>query len=583
MGVIQTLADEVINCLAAGEVVEKPASVLKELVENSLDAGATQIDVSIMGGGSELICVTDNGHGMSAEDAVHCFGRHATSKLREFDDMLTLNSLGFRGEALAAIASVSRVRLCTREADAEMGTEIVLEGGTIQSVREIGVPIGTRFEIKDLFFNTPARLKFLKRETTEAKWLEEYLKALALSAPLTEFRFSSQGKPKWQMQSDASWCAQEEGPDPERVIACIGESAREDLLPFTSQTDNLSVCGFLVGPSVSRRDTKGIRLMVNGRWVADRELIQTIKAAYRPYLEHGRHPMCVLHLKIAPKMVDFNAHPQKTEIRITNRREIQSSLIRMITVYLVTQKPQSLLALKREPHTYAMKNTRTEATPAQNGAHARDWFPTPASAMENAAQHTFSQEDLESPLQHGSYVLVSILFDKVALFRQGDSWWLFDVQHYSVLQRRQRLMDQVLKGNVVRQRLLFPEQVTSSEIKPTDQEYIEQGMAEYGFEVSLFDDQHWMIKSVPQELGDENPSHFFARLGHVLLSEKEGSKEQINQKVLALFDDVKTTALANDEVEALVNQISLDTPINGRTWLCPLSETHLQSILKASL
>ena len=578
---IQTLTDEVINCLAAGEVVEKPASVLKELVENSLDAGATQIDVSIMAGGSELICVIDNGHGMSAEDAVHCFGRHATSKLREFEDMLTLKSLGFRGEALAAIASVSRVRLCTREADAEMGTEIILEGGTIQSVREIGVPTGTRFEIKDLFFNTPARLKFLKRDTTEAKWLEEYLKALALSAPQTEFRFSSQGKPKWQMQYDASWCAHEEGPDPERVIACIGESAREDLLPFTSQTDNLSVCGFLVGPNVSRRDTKGIRLMVNGRWVADRELIQTIKAAYRPYLEHGRHPMCVLHLKIAPERVDFNAHPQKTEIRITHRREIQSSLIRMITVFLVTQKPQSLLDLKREPHTYAMKNTSPASTVAQNGAHARDWFPPPTLKMENTIQDRFPRNDLSPPHQLGSYVLVSILFGNVALLKQGEGWWLFDLQHYSVLRRRERLMDQILKGSVLRQRLLFPEQVTSPSIKPTEQEYIEKGMAEYGFDVSLFDDQNWMIKSVPVELGDENPIQFFESLSRVLLSEKENSIEKRHQKVMSLFDELKTPSLTNEEVESLVNEISLDTSVDGSSWLCPLNETHLKTILKA--
>ncbi len=579
---IQTLADEVINCLAAGEVVEKPASVLKELVENSLDAGATEIDVSILGGGSELICVTDNGHGMSAEDAVHCFGRHATSKLREFEDMLTLNSLGFRGEALAAIASVSRVRLCTREARAEIGTEIILEGGTIQSVREIGVPTGTRFEVKDLFFNTPARLKFLKREATEAKWLEEYLKALALSAPQTEFRFSSQGKPKWQMQSDASWCATEEGPDPERVIACIGENAREALLSFTSQTENLSICGFLVGPAVSRRDTKGIRLMVNGRWVADRELIQTIKAAYRPYLEHGRHPMCVLHLKIAPSMVDFNAHPQKTEIRITNRREIQSSLIRLITVFLVTQKPQSLLELRREPQTYALRSRGTDRAKLQEHVHARDWFPSPTVASEPESESILMQESVETHSHDGSYNLVSVLFGKYALLHQDGSWWLFDVPHYNVMRRRDRLMTQIANGHVLRQRLLFPEQVTSSDMKPQDQEIIENGMAEYGFEISLFEERNWMIKAVPQELGDENPCRFFERLRHVLLKHKNLSHEEQQKRVLALFDDVQTAEFTEDEVEQLVHQMSLASFENGRPWLCPLSETHLKTILKAS-
>ena len=146
MGMIQTLSDEVINCLAAGEVVEKPASVLKELVENSIDAGATEIEVQIWAGGTQMICVTDNGHGMSPEDAVHCFGRHATSKLRDFDEMVQLVSLGFRGEALAAIASVSQIRLCTRQASSEMGTEILLEGGDIKSVKEIGTPREPRKE-----------------------------------------------------------------------------------------------------------------------------------------------------------------------------------------------------------------------------------------------------------------------------------------------------------------------------------------------------------------------------------------------------------------------------------------------------
>ena len=582
MGIIQTLADEVINCLAAGEVVEKPASVLKELVENSLDAGATEIDVSILGGGANLIRVTDNGHGMNAEDAVHCFGRHATSKLRHFDEMLTLSSLGFRGEALAAIASVSRIRLCTRIADSEMGTEIILEGGTIQSVKEIGVPVGTRLEVKDLFFNTPARLKFLKKETTEGKWLEEYLKALALSAPQTAFRFSTQGKPKWQMTSDASWCAQEEGPDPERVIACLGENVREALLPFVSQTDALAVCGFLVGPSTTRRDTKGIRLMVNGRWVADRDLVQTIKAAYRPYLEHGRFPMCVLQLTIPPERVDFNAHPQKTEIRITNRREIQSSLVRLITVFLVTQKPQTLLELKRDPTTYTLKNKSSETLGVESIAHARDWFPSPDVYHTTATEQSTTARHLEQPQSGSDYHVVSLLFDRFALLKRLGTWWLFDVKKHLHQMRRERFEAQQASGTVQRQRLLFPEQITTTVIKPDQCNEFEEWMGSYGFDITLFEENHWMIKAVPLEAGDTSPKWFFESMIEIFKSASSLSPQACHEKIMVLLENAHSEPLTEHLVANELQRMPSLEKITEVGLLRPIEERHLQAIFKAS-
>ena len=271
MGVIRTLADEVINNLAAGEVVERPASVLKELVENSLDAGATEVEVAIVAGGAKLIRVSDNGRGMSPEDAVHCFGRHATSKIKAVDDLIHLGSLGFRGEALAAIAAVSEINLKTRQADKDIGTEVALSGGDVQSVQEAGVPLGTRFEIKNLFFNTPARRKFLKKEQTEGKWLETHLKALALSAPHVSFRFIQEGKPKWQMLAHGRDESEGAPIHEERVAACLGGQVRGHLLNFEGRTEDLEVSGYLVSPEVTRRDTQGLRLTVNGRWVSDRD------------------------------------------------------------------------------------------------------------------------------------------------------------------------------------------------------------------------------------------------------------------------------------------------------------------------
>ncbi|MBL93237.1 MAG: hypothetical protein CMH56_15670 [Myxococcales bacterium] len=536
VGLIRTLTDEVINNLAAGEVVERPASVLKELVENSLDAGATEIEVAIFAGGTQSIRVSDNGKGMSPEDAVHCFGRHATSKIQGVEDLTHLRSLGFRGEALAAIAAVSEINLKTREAEKDVGTEVDLSGGDIQSVAEAGVPVGTRLEVKNLFFNTPARKKFLKKEQTEAKWLEVSLKALALAAPHANFRFVQDGKPKWQMTADPDWLSNESGPDPERVAACLGTQVRSHLLSFSGQTEALNVSGFLVSPEVTRRDTQGIRLMVNGRWVSDRVLSQTIKTAYGPYLEPGRYPMCVLHLRLPDEHVDYNVHPQKSEVRISNRREVQAHLIRLITVFLVTKKPQVLLGTKNHPVNYALKGTPHTSAETQSGLSARDWFPGVSAEPSEPVFPPITP--VTDPLQ--SSASDEVFHNRFTFVKTESDLWVLDVNSFLRHEVKDKIAAQIRSGAVGKQRLLFPLQFDAPALGGHSFESIEKVLEVFGFEISNFDGEKWMLKSLPSLLAEDNARDVFeSALGVVLenvLFGKEAMTEKYLERVAEIFE-----------------------------------------------
>jgi DNA mismatch repair protein MutL len=335
VGVIAVLPSAVADQIAAGEVVERPASVAKELIENALDAGATRLDVDVAGGGVDRLVVADDGCGMDDADAVLCFSRHATSKLKVADDLLAIRSFGFRGEALAAISSVAKVTLTTRQRSRDTGFRVVVEGGRVVSVVEAGAAVGTRVEVADLFFNVPARRKFLKTLRTEAGHIEDTLLSMALSRPDVAVRLVVDGRtvldlpPVTQTQLDHPARL-------DRVVRCLGEHLRPHLYPVRGQTDLLTLSGYVVAPLETRRDLAGVHLSVNGRPVADRQLVQAVRAAFRTLLEVGRQPIVALDLGIDPAVVDVNVHPRKAEVRFADPRRVSGHLIALLSEFLVT-------------------------------------------------------------------------------------------------------------------------------------------------------------------------------------------------------------------------------------------------------
>ncbi len=319
---VRLLSEHVINKIAAGEVVERPASVLKELAENALDAGATQLDVDVVAGGRKLVAVTDNGSGMGRDDALLALERHATSKIRDVDDIEKINSLGFRGEALAAIASVSRFRLETCTHTESTGTEITISGGKIQDVRDAGCPAGTRFEVRDLFFNVPARRKFLRTHQTELAHLRSGFIVLALAHPEVGMSFTVDGRETYRLPGGA-------GLD-ERICELFGNDRISTLRPVDGSGPGVAVHGYVSVPTINRQDRNEQYVFINGRATSAAVIGYGIREGFHTLVPSGRYPSVFLFIDIDPLLVDVNVHPTKREVRFRRPSDVRDVVIRGI-------------------------------------------------------------------------------------------------------------------------------------------------------------------------------------------------------------------------------------------------------------
>ncbi len=323
MSTIRPLPEILINQIAAGEVVERPASVVKELVENALDAGATRVDIDLEEGGVRLIRIRDNGGGIAAEQLPLAVSRHATSKIASLDDLESVATLGFRGEALPSIASVSRFTLASRRNDDEHGAALQIEGGKLGEVTPRAHAPGTTVEVRELFYNVPARRKFLRAERTELGHIEEWLRSLALARPDVELRVSHNGKPSRRykpgdLYSDA------------RLGETLGEDFARQALRVDHSAAGLRLHGWIAQPQYSRSSTDQQYLYVNGRSVRDRSISHAVKMGYGDVLFHGRHPAYVLFLELDPTRVDVNVHPAKHEVRFRDARLIHDFVYRTL-------------------------------------------------------------------------------------------------------------------------------------------------------------------------------------------------------------------------------------------------------------
>jgi DNA mismatch repair protein MutL len=355
MGKIRVLSDQVANQIAAGEVVERPASVVKELLENSLDAGATRIRVEIEAGGRKLIRIVDNGHGMGRDDALLAFERHATSKLRSSDDLLSIATLGFRGEALPSIASVARVSLETRAAEDEAGTVMEIAGGKLLSVEEAGLPEGTTIAVRDLFFNTPARRKFLRAEQTELGHVAALVTHYALAHPQKHFELHS--------STQALLVAPAVANVGDRLYQIFGRETFESLIPVAAEMDFaraglpepppwkraedyepaepgfLRLSGFVSKPELQKLNRNSIYVFVNGRLIRDKLILHAFNEAYRNIIPPTSFPVVLLFLEMPPQEVDVNVHPAKTEVRFRQGSFVHDFVRDSVRMALMNARP----------------------------------------------------------------------------------------------------------------------------------------------------------------------------------------------------------------------------------------------------
>ncbi|MFC6644987.1 DNA mismatch repair endonuclease MutL [Granulicella cerasi] len=355
MGRIKVLSDQVANQIAAGEVVERPASVVKELLENSLDAGSTRIRIEVEGGGRKLIRIADNGHGMGRDDALLAFERHATSKLRSSDDLLTIATLGFRGEALPSIASVARVQLETRAPDDEVGTVVEINGGNMLRVEDAGLPAGTTLSVRDLFFNTPARKKFMRSEQTELGHVAALVTHYALAHPQKHFELHS--------ATQSLLVAPAVADAGERLFQILGRDAFEAMIPVAAEQDfaraglpelppwkrpedyeapepgAMRITGFVSKPELQKLNRNSVYVFANGRLIRDRLILHALTEAYRNIIPPTSFPVVLLFLEMPPAEVDVNVHPAKTEVRFRQNAFVHDFVRDSVRTALMNARP----------------------------------------------------------------------------------------------------------------------------------------------------------------------------------------------------------------------------------------------------
>ena len=510
---IRILPEQITNKIAAGEVVERPASVVKELVENALDAGGRDITVEIESGGKRLIRVTDDGHGMSREDALLSLERHATSKIATDGDLFTLTSLGFRGEALPSIASVSRFTLATRVEECIEGTEIYVEGGRIREVKACGMARGTVVTVRNLFFNTPARLKFLRSSDTEGGHAGEFLNRLALSRPEVRFTFISDGKISFTVGK---------GGLRERVAALLGATLAKGFYPVEYREGGCAVTGLAGRPETNRSTAGLVYTYINGRFIRDRVVQHAVLQAYRTLLERGRYPVVVLFIDLPPSEVDVNVHPTKHEVRFRNQGEVHDIIQRGVESVLRgtpwvkgevqsstfkvlgSREGEGALSVSEERRqsvretlaAYRPPSERTPPLPSFNfppstRATPSD-FPTTVITVEPVESAGGAKGGFFSSLAvigqfHASYLLC----------QDGENLVIIDQHAAHERVAFEKLRAQLQSGKVASQVLLFPETVEFSFGEAaTIREHLEE-LERLGFDLEPFGGATWLLKEVP--------------------------------------------------------------------------------------
>ena len=511
---IRVLSDILASQVAAGEVVERPASVVKELVENSLDAGAREIRVDMDQGGAALIRVSDDGCGMSREDALLSLERHATSKLRVAGDLVAIRTLGFRGEAVPSIASVSRFRMVTREAAAVAGTEILVEGGKIRDVRDAGCAPGTVIEAKALFFNMPARRKFLRAESTEAAHVEHQLRLHALAAPHVRFRLRRDDREVFDLP-----------PAPqalERVRQLLGpELARELIaLPLT-HGNGIAVEGFVLPATHARKGRRHQCVFLNGRPVEDAVISRALAEGFRGAMADGLHPAAWLWIDLEPMLVDVNVHPAKREVRFHRPVDVRDAILESVLLGLRPSAPvlPQRAAVSVVPEVPAVAwAAGVVRPPVATGLRAPqamlpEWQSAPALAATPALPEiTTSQQGGGVP----DFRILGMLHQRFAVMESADGLVLFDPK----AARERIVYENLLRqrdGTVASQGLLVP---VLLEMDPRDLDLLLRerlSLADAGIEVESFGGNTVQIRALPACLGIEDPRLFLGGLLDELL------------------------------------------------------------------
>jgi len=518
---IRVLPEILASQVAAGEVIERPASVVKELVENSIDAGAREIRVDMDQGGTALIRVSDDGCGMSREDALLSLERHATSKLRTAGDLAAIRTLGFRGEAVPSIASVSRFRMVTREQDAVAGTEILIDGGKIRDVRDAGCAPGTVIEVKALFFNMPARRKFLRAETTEAAHIEHQLRLHALAAPQVRFRLRRDDREVFDVPPAAKSL--------DRVRCLLGPDLARELiaLPLT-HGNGISVEGFVLPTAHARKGRRHQCVFLNGRPVEDAVISRALAEGFRGAVADGLHPAAWLWLDIDPMLVDVNVHPAKREVRFHRPTDVRDAILEAVLLGLrppspVTPKRPDIPAVPRVAVTFTQPAAQIPVAPAP--PPVADAFRAPQAMLpeweKNITVSTSPDETADDGAPaaragEAEFRIIGMIHRRFVVMESADGLVLFDPKAARERIYYEKLLRQE-DGAHASQGLLVP---VLLDMDPRDLDLLlreRAALAEAGIELEPFGGNTIQIRALPACLGIDDPRPFLGGVMDELL------------------------------------------------------------------
>lgn len=624
---IRKLPVGLVNKIAAGEVIERPASVVKELLENSIDAGAQQVEIAIDGGGTDLIRITDNGCGIDADQLELALAPHATSKLASSDDLFDVRTLGFRGEALASIAEVSHLTLRSRTASSDSGYELRCEGGTLEPIKPCATNVGTSIEVRHLFFNTPVRRKFLKAPQTEMAHVVDAFARIALAFPSVHMTLTSNDRLLHDLLPTERWV--------ERIRAFYSDEIGDALIPVEHADDHVRIRGYVADPSVSRTNNRLQFLFLNGRYIRDRSLQHALGEAYRGLLMVGRLPICFLQLELDPKAIDVNVHPTKIEVRFADSGALYSRLLnalrhKFLTTDLVAKaavpdrEPSTLVgagAASIEPVDRSASGTelmtwarqQSHALPAARDIHfdpvdprrvpdfrpfpnfggRTDPFVDPANpnalagptTSNTQSPHTSSPDPL---LGHAGITGCQVL--QTYLVTEDEDGMVVIDQH--ALHERilfEQIKAKILSKSLERQRLLVPETVHLAPSEAATAIEAKEMLAEIGIEIEPFGGDTVLISSYPSFLAKMSPAEMLKQILDTLIN---GGKKVNPQDLL---DDVmnmmacKAAVKAGDrlspqEISALLEQRHLyrDTHHcpHGRPTALVFSRQQLDKMFK---
>lgn len=630
---IAVLSQNTIDKIAAGEVVERPASVVKELVENAIDAGATAITVEIKEGGISFIRVTDNGGGIPKEQVPLAFLRHATSKITQAEDLLQITSLGFRGEALSSISAVSQMEVITKAPEDFMGVRYVIEGGQEKTLEDVGAPNGTTMLVRNLFFNTPARKKFLKTAMTEAGYVSSYMEQLALSHHNISFKYMVNGQLRLHTSGNANL--------KDVIYGIYGRDITRELLPVQYEVSGLSVSGFIGKSSIARGNRNFENYYINGRYVKSKLLMKAIEEAYKPYMMQHKYPFVCLQYDIHGEDVDVNVHPTKMEVRFQNQSAVYNATYDLITEALagkeiipevsLTPKPavgEKQAQIKEEkipvPEPFeknriaeekpvyapvglrpasAEPKTESKAEPinvnepikprepeiqAKPEEQKKEAFPKEKQAVEKAEQLELFDNRLLSKEARIHHRIIGQLFDTYWLVEYDNKFYIIDqhAAHEKVLY--ERFLKEFAKKEILSQMISPPSLISLNLQESNLLKANLEIFREFGFEISEFGGKEYSIHAVPANIYGVSVQELFIQILDSL------EQEHVSKTPDILAERIATAAckaavkgnnrLSVKEADALIDELlNLENPYNcphGRPTIISMTKYELEKKFK---